>query len=384
MLSADGLLDQARRAAALDDYGDMGFAEGLRVLVMSVNDEAGLTDAREAKLHDEILRVLVNRLRMHADLQQHPEILEEEVLPPVFITSLPRTGSTKLHRMIASTGDFNAPTFWQAYNFAPFPESNGPGVDPRVEAAQRYVDWTAEVAPAFQRAHPIYVDEADEALPLLDAGFNSLYRWALFLNVPSYVKWVLGSDQLAVFRDLRGLLRYMQWQHFPGTNRRWVLKTPYLFGFEAAFAAIFPGTDFIVTHRQPVALWPSLCALASGIGAVYNDGDFSQLDGPTLLQTASQTLKLHLAWRARYPESKVTDLRFDEIVADEVTVVRKIYAFLGMEFTGSAEANLLAWLDRDAKRGYARSTATVAEFGMSPEAITEQLSGYIERYGAFL
>lgn len=383
MLSAEGLLDQARQVAALDDYGDMGFAEGLRVLVTSVNEEAALTDAREAKLHDEILRTLVNRLSMRADLQQHPEILDEEVLPPVFITSLPRTGSTKLHRMIASTGDFNAPMFWQAHNFAPFPQSNCTGVDPRVEAAQRYLDWTAETAPALQRVHPMYADEADEALTLLDAGFNSLCRWAVFLNVPTYAKWVLGTDPLAALRDLQALLRYMQWQHFPGTNRRWVLKTPFLFGLEAAFVAIFPGTDFIVTHRHPVALWPSLCALSVAVRSVYND-DLSQFHEPTMLHTTSQTVRLHLAWRARYPESKVMDVRFDEIVEDEVGVVRKIYAFLGMEFTGSAEANLLAWLDRDAKRGYARNTATIEQFGISPEAIADQLSGYVKRYGAFI
>jgi hypothetical protein len=384
MLSADGLLNQARQVAALDDYGDMGFAEGLRVLVASLVEEAGLTDAREEKLHDDILRVLVNRLRMHADLQRHPEILEEEVLAPIFITSLPRTGSTKLHRMIASTGDFNAPTFWQAHNFAPFPQSDGAGVDPRIEAAQRDLDWTTEVAPALQRAHPIYANEADEALQLLAAGFNSRYPWAVNLNVPSYVNWVLGKDPLAAFRDLRALLGYLQWQHSPGPKRRWVLKTPVLFGFEAAFAAVFPGTDFIVTHRHPVAIWPSLCALVLGIRSVYGDGDVSQLDPPAMLDRASWTAELHLAWRARYPQSKVMDLPFDEIVEDEVEAMRKIYAFLDMEFTDSAQANLRAWLDRDAERGYARNTATIEEFGMSPGAITEQLSDYIERYGAFI
>jgi Sulfotransferase family len=103
-----------------------------------------------------------------------------------------------------------------------------------------------------------------------------------------------------------------------------------------------------------------------------------------MLYFASVRAELHLGWRAEYPQSKVIDLRFDEIVDDEVGVARKIYAFLGMEFTASAEANVLAWLERDAKRGYARNTATVEDFGMSTQAITDQLSGYIERYGAFI
>lgn len=384
MLSADGLLDEARRVAGLEDFGDMTFAEGLSVLVASVNDEGGLTEEREGKLREEILRLLVNRLRMQVDLEQHPEILEQELLPPIFITSLPRTGSTKLHRMIAATGDFNAPTFWQIHNLAPFPDADGTGPDPRIAAAQRDLDWTIQASPELQRAHPLYADEADEALELLGNGFNSRYPWGVNLNVPSYVKWVLSTDQLAAFRDVQNLLRYMQWQHSPGRSRRWVLKSPVLFGFETAFATAFPGTDFIVCHRDPVAVWPSFCALVLGLRSVYSEADTSELDSIAMLARASWSTDLHLQWRERYPADKVLDVGFKQIVEDEVGVVRNIYDFLGMEFTADSEANLRAWIDHDAKRGYARNTAGIEDFGMDPEVITEELAGYIERYQAFI
>jgi hypothetical protein len=384
MLSAEQLLDDARREAGLDDYGEMGFAEGLQVLATSINDEAGLTPEREAAVRRELLRVLVNRLRMHDQVVQHPEILDEVVRPPIFITSLPRTGSTKLQRMLAATGDFNALVFWQGYNFAPFPEANGAGPDQRIAAAESYLQQMHERAPGFHRYHPMYADEVDEEVWLLDANFNSLYMHAGFLNVPTYVDWVLGRDGLEAFRDLKTQIQFLQWQHYRGMNRRWVFKSPSLFGFEAAYSAVFEGTDFIVAHRDPAAAMPSLCTLFCGVRALYNEGDVSELAGPAMLHNCGEGLKLHLAWRAQCPEDKVLDVPFAEVVGDEVALMRRIYAFLGMEFTDRAEANVLAWLEKDARRGHERSTATLADFGMTPETIAEQLAGYIDRYAAYI
>jgi hypothetical protein len=384
MLSTELLLDDARREAALDDYGDTGFMEGLQVLVKSINEEGGLKPDREAAVRRELTRVLVNRLRMHDQVSRHPEILDEVLLPSIFITSLPRTGSTKLHRMLAATGDFNALVFWQGYNFAPFPEANGAGPDPRIAAAERYLRWLNEQAPGFHRFHPMYADEVDEEVWLLDANFNSLYMHAGFLNVPAYVDWVLAGDGLAAFRDLRTQIQFLQWQHYRGMNRRWVFKSPSLFGFEQAYAAVFPGTDFLVAHRHPAAAMPSLCQLFCGVRALYNEGDFAEMAAPAMLHNCGEGLKAHLAWRAQCPEDKALDVSFVEIVGDEVELMRRVYRFLDIEFSGAAEANLLAWLEKDRGRKHERSTATLADFGITREAVAEHLSGYIERYEAYI
>lgn len=384
MLFADDLLEQASESAGLDDYGDMAFAEGLRVLVGSVNDEAGLTPERERTLRGEIVRVLVNRLRMQRDIAAHPEILEEELLPPVFITSLPRTGSTKLHRMLAATGDFNGLPFWMSHNFAPFPDADGAGPDPRIEAAERYLGWECETAPLYQQAHPHYAEEFEEELALLDAGFNSLYTWAAFLDVPSYVGWVLSTDGMQAFRDLRVLLQYLQWRQYRGMRRRWVLKTPSLFGFEGAYATVFEGTDFIVTHRDPVKIWPSVCALFCGVRGLYNDADYSRVASDFVLHNFGEGLKGHLAWRDAYAPAKVLDVPFDEVIGDEVALLRRIYAWLDMPFTQTSEANLREWLQMDAERGHTRSAATLEDYGVTAEHVRQGMAAYIERYGEFL
>jgi hypothetical protein len=367
----------------------MAFAEGLGVLVDSVNAEAGLSPVAESVLREELIRVLVNRLRMQADIAAHPEILDEPLLPPVFITSLPRTGSTKLHRMLAATGEFNALPFWMSYNIAPIPggaADGGPG-DPRIAAAKKHLQWIYDTAPLYQQMHPQYGCEVEEELSLLDNGFNSLYRWAAFLNVPTYIEWVLGRDGVQAFRDLRLMLQYLQWQHFPGRGRRWVLKTPSLFGWEGAYARTFPGTDFVVTHRHPVKIWPSVCTLFAGVRSLYNDTDLADLrkqGGVVMLHNFSEALRGHLAWREAYPPEKVLDVRFDEVIGDEAAVVRRILDWLDLPFTDRAAADLDAWLRMDARRGHSAHTGTLEDFGLSPAMVCDGLAGYIDRYRPLL
>ena len=377
MLSAERLLEEGREAAGLGDYGDMGFAEGLGVLVKSVNEEARLDVAREGTLRTHIVRVLVNRLRMQRDIAVHPEIVEEELLPPVFITSLPRTGSTKLHRLLAATGDFNGLPFWMSYNFAPFHDGD-PAL--RLAAAEEYIAWERATSPLFHSAHPHYADEFEEELQLLDAGFNSLYSWAAFLDVPSYVQWVLGGDHLQAFRDLTALLKYIQWQHYRGLNRRWVLKTPSFFGFEGAYGAVLPGTDFIVTHRDPVQIWPSLCTLFRGVRGLYYDEDYTSVANDFMLGTFGQAQLAHLAWRDAYPAEKVLDVRFAEVMDDEAALLRRIYDWLGMEFTEASQRNLDAWLEMDAARGHVRTPGTLEEYGVTTAAVNTAMAPYIARY----
>ncbi|MET0657546.1 MAG: sulfotransferase [Steroidobacteraceae bacterium] len=382
MLAVDTLLKDARAASGLVDYGSMEFVAGLQVLAHSINTEAHLTADNEAHFRLELLRLLENRLRMQRDLVAHPEILDEEILAPVFITSLPRTGSTKLHRMMAASGDFHSMKFWQAYNFAPF--SPGEPATPRITAAERYLTWMKRRAPLFATGHPMYTEETEEEQILLDAGFNSLYQHAAHLNVPSYIQFVLAQEPRHMFEDVRRILQYMQWQHFKGLQRRWILKTPCLLGTEGALASAFPGTDFVVTHRHPELVMASTAALFCGILQVFNESIDKLMAGTVMLANFGETVKRHLQWRAGYPADKVCDTRFDDIVKDELGVLSRLYEFLDMPFTDTARDNVRQWLAMDAARRESSPTFTLEEFGLEASTVNRAFAGYIERYHDYL
>ena len=104
-LDPAGLLAEAHATAGLEDFGDEGFLEPLERLVAAVDRDAGLSANGVIGARMGLVRCLVNRLRMQADLTAHPEILDEPILRPLVIVGLPRTGTSKLQRMICADDD---------------------------------------------------------------------------------------------------------------------------------------------------------------------------------------------------------------------------------------------------------------------------------------
>jgi hypothetical protein len=87
----------ATRITGLADFGPDDYTDGLGVLLESCERDAGLTPLG-AKATRSLLRgALVARLLSEAGWQSHPGYAEVAVQRPVFVTGLPRTGTTALH-----------------------------------------------------------------------------------------------------------------------------------------------------------------------------------------------------------------------------------------------------------------------------------------------
>ena len=63
--------------------------------------------------HDSLLRRLVARLRVKAELSKKPELTATPLKPPVFVLGLPRTGTTFLHRLLSLDPNVRFPKTWE-------------------------------------------------------------------------------------------------------------------------------------------------------------------------------------------------------------------------------------------------------------------------------
>ncbi len=82
-----------------------------------------------------IINLLGVRLRAENWFKKFPEILEQEVHPPMVIVGLQRTGTTKLHRLLTADPDNRVLRSWEAINPAPF-KLNMNGKDRRIQIAK--------------------------------------------------------------------------------------------------------------------------------------------------------------------------------------------------------------------------------------------------------
>src|SRR5690606_17726786 len=183
--TVDGLLAAAQSVAGLDDFGDRYFLKGLNVLVNGLEKEALLNEMGVQINFGGIINLLVNRLRYVRDVKQHPEILEEKIVQPIVILGLPRTGTTKLQRILSADPQVQSMLYWRTINPAPFPGEQPGNPAARIETALAVEKMLAEQFPGWMARHPTEALEPDEELHLMQGSFEGLVSW-LFARMPSY------------------------------------------------------------------------------------------------------------------------------------------------------------------------------------------------------
>src|SRR5262245_45445097 len=120
-LDEEHLLDTARRATGLHDFGEAEFRTPLRRLLDALESEGDLTLLGRIAAHRDLVGLLINRLRLVDDRKQNPGIAAERIVAPIFIVGLPRTGSTALHHLLAQDHDTRAAQAWEVMYPSPPP-----------------------------------------------------------------------------------------------------------------------------------------------------------------------------------------------------------------------------------------------------------------------
>jgi len=107
------LIERSRRRSKLEDFGDWPFQEGLQVFFACLPRGGGVEPLRSSRDTLDVDRLLGNLLRMRAEEGRAPEILDERIERPVFITGLPSLGDHVSPPIDGSgSGEFSA-RIWQ-------------------------------------------------------------------------------------------------------------------------------------------------------------------------------------------------------------------------------------------------------------------------------
>lgn len=100
--TVEDLHASASRLTGLTDFGDDDYTEALGVLLDSYARDEQLTPLG-SKMSRVFLRgALVARLLSEAAWREHPEHADVTIERPIFVTGLPRTGTTALHRLLTA------------------------------------------------------------------------------------------------------------------------------------------------------------------------------------------------------------------------------------------------------------------------------------------
>src|SRR6516162_9763200 len=375
-LSADQLIAFAQRRTGLTEFGETPFRGPLQNFLRACVEEANLSLVGRIATHWDAIRFLSNLLRLCDEETRAPEILDQPIARPIFISGLPRSGTTFLHSLLAEDPANLAPRVWQL--IYPYPPKN-PGPDLRRPWVARQLRLFGLLAPEFRRMHPIDAGSPQECSEITAHVFASL-RFDTTYRIPSYRRWLDETGHLDAYRFHKRFLQHLQ--HQTAGGGRWVLKCPdHVFALDA-IRAVYPDAQLVFVHRDPLAVLLSVARLTETLRRPFTRSiDKTEIgcqDSDRWL--AATELMIAAAQEQRFVQP-IFHVHYLDLVADPVGTVAALYRHFGDALHPGAALRIGRLVKAKPNGGYGAHGSRLEEYGLDASLERERYARYMAHFG---
>jgi hypothetical protein len=362
------LEDAARAATGLDDFGDRYYASGLERLLDSLR-ESELTFLGRIMTQRSVLLALKQRLLITDLRRRDRRFFDRALPPPIIVTGLPRTGTTLLHRLLADDPALRAPILSEL--IAPI------GTPSRLTVRFNRLRLAAELftlrryTANLDAMHVSRPDMPEECMFAMSMSFRSMLFWTLS-PCHAYMEWYAQASRAEKYADYRDILLLLQ-SHAP--ERRLVLKAPDHLGSVAELLEAVPEALVVVCHRRvPEALTSFNSLIYALHQSVSSAADPLRVARTNLLYFDAETRRYIEARRSR--AQRILEIDYEELIADPLAVIGRIYDRAGLAVTSDVERRFRAFIAANPKDRLGSHRYRASDFGQDDAMIAERLAHY--------
>lgn len=372
--TVEDLHASATKLVGLDDFGpdEDNYREALGVLLDSYQRDANLT-VLGSKMNRFFLRgALVARLLSEAAWKQYPQHADVAIERPIFVTGLPRTGTTILHRLLGADPCQQGLHLWLAEFPQPRPPRETWESNPWYRQLDAQFTQHHQDNPDYTGLHFMAAYELEECWQLLRQSLHSV-SYETLAHLPSYSRWLSEQDWTPSYRRHR---RNLQLIGLNDAEKRWVLKNPsHLFALDALLAT-YPDALVIQTHRPVETILASMCSLAQHTAEGWSTTFHGAQIGADAMETWSRGLQRFNTVRAKHNPAQFFDVDYHELIADPLGTVESVYRHFGLTLTDEAR-KAMADSHAESQTGprAPKHKYSLADYGLTAEEVKERFTG---------
>lgn len=375
----DELLASAVRTTGLQDWGEGDVREPLTVLVNALNAEARLNDIGYQRTRARLENLLVQRLRLVDDRKRYLQIAQQVITEPLFMTGMPRAGTSLLNSLLSQDPDNIATVFWQM--LCPSPPPNDPAVDhtQQIAEARRLLDFQGHTSPAMRDKHHYDALNAEEDGHICEYSLLCT-DFVAYWDVPSYLQYLARVSYVPAYRWHKRVLQALQ---VGAEGRRWTLKAPGHAYHLEPLLEVYPDAKFVMNHRDPCKVLASVMSMIAVHWELYGNK-------PLLLNrefALGFMEQMALAWenilRLRSDseiDRRFVDVMYVELEREPLAQVERVYAHRGMALSASARAAMQDYFAKNRKGKFGQHIYRLADYSLGVEEVRERFRGYFERF----
>ena len=362
----DDIAEAARRSTGLSDFGGTDHEEGLRLLCDDLAEHGGLTPVGHYVQRAQIKSALVSRLVAEQGFKDNPAHAEVRIERPIFVTGLPRTGTTALHRLLTADPRHQGLELWLTEVPMPRPPRDTWADNPiyaHLHAA--YADHHVS-NPEFMGIHFMDAASVEECWRVLRQSGRSISFESL-AYIPDYSQWLAEADWTPAYLRHR---RNLQLVGLNDTEKRWVLKNPSHLVALDALMAVYPDALVVQTHRDPVTAIASACSLSAEATKGWSTVFVGERIGRTQLDMLARSAQRFASARSAYPAAQFVDVDYSDFVADPVATTAGIYDAFGLDWTPEVDA-AVRQIDAESRQGAKRPSHRydLADYGLTEDEV---------------
>ncbi len=362
----DDIANAAMRSTGLSDFGGNDHEEGLRILCEDMAAHGGLTPVGNFLQRAQIKSALVSRLVAEQGFKDNPTYRDVPIQRPIFVTGLPRTGTTALHRLLTADPTHQGLELWLTEVPMPRPPRESWNDNPIFNHHQTAYSAHHVENPEFMGIHFMDAASVEECWRVLRQSGRSIGYESL-AHVPDYSAWLAETDWTPAY------VRHKQNLQLIGLNdpaKRWVLKNPSHLAALDALMSVYPDALIVQTHREPVTSIASACSLSAEATRGWSDVFVGDVIGRTQLDMLARSYESFAQARSSYDAAQFVDVQYTDFVADPVGTTRGIYEAFGLDWTPEVSAAVTA-IDQDSRQGGKRPSHRydLADYGLTEEQV---------------
>lgn len=338
-----------------DDVED--FRLRVEKVCTSLTEEADLNALGHAMAYGQLRNAIAKRHRLGRLWRNRPHLLDTEIAPPIIVVGQMRSGTTRLHRLLAADPAHAGTMFCNSIE--PVPSEP---VDWRALKARMALAMARSVNPWLETMHPFGAMRVDEELGWLALSLSACALEAQY-RIPSFVEWSEARDPGPIYREFARILRVDSALE-DNADRPRVLKCPQFSEDLTALLAQFPDSRLVIARRkQSEVLDSSVSMVASQMGCQTDRADLGEIRGTWRRKLALRETRMEQALHNfTGPKSEVEFEALSDKWEDEIA---RVYADLGIELTGAAQGAMRAEMAQSTRDGHHRHRDQIERFTLN-------------------
>lgn len=303
------------------------FRERLNILCASLESEARLNPLGRTVAHGQLVRVIRQRFALGRLWRNEPTRTNTEIAPPIIVVGQMRSGTTRIHRLLAADPAHCGTRFCDSWH--PVPER----IDLRPLWSGFALFMGRRLDPWLDTLHPFGAARVDEELGWLAAALDHCAYEAQW-HVPTFTAFSEARDPVPVYREFDRILR-TDASRRRNANLPRVLKVPQFAEDLSAILQQFPEARLVVARRDTADVVRSSASLVTNQMTIQSDHvDIDWIDREWERKIALRAERMERALAGF--DGPVAQLDFDALGRDWRSEVARTYEALDLVLTPEA------------------------------------------------